>query len=77
MEQRLYANSAEFAENLAGIYYDRKSSEEGPNSEKTGGSITKDEYENLHDYLYLPYQELGGNGTAEKIMKEVSNLPIK
>ena len=41
------------------------------------GSITKDEYENLHDYLYLPYQELGGNGTAEKIMKEVSDLPIK
>lgn len=41
------------------------------------GSITKDEYENLHDYLYIPYQELGGNGTAEKVMKEVSNLPIK
>lgn len=35
------------------------------------GYITKDEYENLHDYLYLPYKKLGGNGTAEKIMKEV------
>ena len=41
------------------------------------GFVTKDEYENLHDYLYLPYKELGGNGTAEKVMKEVSNLPIK
>lgn len=41
------------------------------------GFVTKDEYENLHDYLFLPYKELGGNGTAEKIMKEVSNLPIK
>lgn len=41
------------------------------------GSVTKDEYENLHDYLYIPYKKLGGNGTAEKIMKEVSNLPIK
>ena len=41
------------------------------------GFVTKDEYENLHDYLFLPYQELGGNGTAEKVMKEVSNLPIK
>ena len=41
------------------------------------GSVTKDEYENLHDYLYKPYKELGGNGTAEKIMKEVSNLPIQ
>lgn len=41
------------------------------------GYITKDSYENLHDYLYLPYKKLGGNGTAEKIIKEVQNLPIK
>lgn len=41
------------------------------------GYITKDEYENLHDYLYLPYREMGGNGTAEKIMKEVDRLPLK
>lgn len=41
------------------------------------GFVTRDEYENLHDYLFIPYQELGGNGTAEKVMKEVSNLPIK
>lgn len=39
--------------------------------------ITKDEYENLHDYLYLPYRDLGGNGTAEKIMKEVDKLPVR
>ena len=41
------------------------------------GDITKDEYENLHDYLYKPYLELGGNGTATKIMKEVEQLKIK
>lgn len=41
------------------------------------GSITKDEYENLHDYLFKPYLELGGNGTAQKIMKEVETLPLK
>lgn len=41
------------------------------------GYITTDEYENLHDYLFIPYQALGGNGTAERLMKEVSNLPIK
>lgn len=40
------------------------------------GYITKDEYENLHDYLYMPYKKLGGNGTAEKIIKDVNNLPI-
>ncbi len=41
------------------------------------GSITRDEFENLNDYLYKPYQELGGNGTAEKIMQEVRKLPLK
>ena len=40
------------------------------------GGITKDEYENLYDYIYLPYKALGGNGTAEKVMKDVKNLPI-
>ena len=41
------------------------------------GYISRDEYENLHDYLFLPYQKLGGNGTAAKIMKEVERLPLK
>lgn len=41
------------------------------------GYITKDEYENLHDYLFLPYKELGGNGTAEKIVNDVKALPMQ
>lgn len=41
------------------------------------GDITKDEFENLHDYLFLPYRDLGGNGTAEKIMEDVKRLPMK
>lgn len=41
------------------------------------GWVTKDEYENLHDYLYEPYKTMGGNGSAERIMKEVEKLPIK
>ena len=41
------------------------------------GSITKEEYENLHDYLFVPYSNLGGNGTAKKVMDEVDKLPIK
>lgn len=40
------------------------------------GYITKDDYENLHDYLFVPYKKLGGNGIAEKIMKEVERLPL-
>jgi len=41
------------------------------------GYITKDEYENLVDYLYKPYRELGGNGTAERIINEVQKLEIR
>ena len=43
----------------------------------TRGYITRDEYENLHDYLYTPYKALGGNGSAEHIMDEVEDLPIR
>ena len=41
------------------------------------GCITRDEYENLVDYLYVPYKRLGGNGTAEKVVNEVKQLPLK
>lgn len=41
------------------------------------GWITQDEYENLNDYLYKPYEKLGGNGSAKKIMQEVNKLPIR
>lgn len=40
------------------------------------GSITRDEYENLHDYLYVPYEAEGGNGSAKRVMAEVDKLPI-
>lgn len=40
-------------------------------------SVSKEEYENLHDYLFIPYKKLGGNGSAERVMKEVEKLPIK
>lgn len=38
-----------------------------------GDWITIDEYENLHDYLYEPYREMGGNGAAKKMMAEVES----
>lgn len=41
------------------------------------GWITQDEYEDLNKYLYIPYQEMGGNGTAERIMTEIRKLPIR
>lgn len=41
------------------------------------GYITIDEYEDLQKYLYSPYSSFGGNGMAEKVMKEVQELPIR
>ena len=41
------------------------------------GYITHDEYENLYEYLYKPYEKMGGNGSAKRIMDEVSRLPIR
>ena len=41
------------------------------------GEITKDEYEMLHDYLWIPYRDCGGDGTAERVMNEVMKLKIR
>ena len=43
----------------------------------TRGAITRDEYDDFRKYLFEPYKELGGNGTAERIMGLVSNLPFR
>ena len=40
------------------------------------GWISNDEYEDLHKYLYLPYRDMGGNGTVEKLFNEVKKLPV-
>lgn len=39
------------------------------------GSIDSDEYNELNRYLFEPYREMGGDGTAEKLMGEVRKLP--
>lgn len=41
------------------------------------GWITKEEYDNIYTYLYKPYEKLGGNGTAARIIDEVKHLPVK
>lgn len=40
------------------------------------GYITSDEYENLYEYLYKPYEKMGGNGSAKRVMTEVNKLSI-
>lgn len=41
------------------------------------GWIDADEYHELHHYLYKPYKDMGGNGTAERLMGIVKGLPAK
>ena len=41
------------------------------------GWISNEEYEDLKKYLYDPYKELGGNGTAERVMSAIDKLPIR
>lgn len=41
------------------------------------GWITFSEYENLNKYLFKPYEDMGGNGVAKRLMAIVSNLPMR
>lgn len=40
------------------------------------GYINKEEYDDLLRHFYEPYLSLGGNGSAERIMKLVQRLPL-
>lgn len=41
------------------------------------GWISSEEYDDLKTYLFDPYIELGGNGTAERVMRMVESLPFR
>ena len=41
------------------------------------GYIAVDEYNELNRYLYEPYRDMGGDGTAQKLMDEVRKLPTE
>ena len=41
------------------------------------GYVETDEYHELEHYLFQPYAEMGGDGTAEKLFNDVSRLAIK
>lgn len=59
---------------LLGLAHDRIVSLAEAFSER--GYVTRDEYENLHDYLYMPYHACNGNGTGDKAMAQVEKLPM-
>lgn len=41
------------------------------------GYVEATEFDELDRYLFRPYTEMGGNGTAEKLMNEVRELPTR
>lgn len=41
------------------------------------GYISRDDFDELHQYFYEPYKSLGGNGTAEVIMNRIQALPFQ
>lgn len=41
------------------------------------GYLTTDEHENLMEYLYNPYRDEGGNGTAKRLISMVDELPVR
>ena len=40
------------------------------------GWVSTDEFDDYEKYYFRPYKDLGGNGTAERIMNEVRSLPF-
>lgn len=40
------------------------------------GYVTKDEYDDLFKYFWDPYSALGGDGSAERIIRLVDMLPL-
>lgn len=40
------------------------------------GYVTKDEYDDLFKYFWEPYSNVGGNGSAERIIGIVQLLPL-
>ena len=41
------------------------------------GYVTTAEYKDLYNMLYVPYRQMDGNGTAERMFEEVEKLPFK
>lgn len=41
-----------------------------------GDWITQDEYENLVDYLWVPYEACGGDGSAKRVIDAVKCLRL-
>lgn len=41
------------------------------------GWITRNEYDDLIQNIYVPYKAMGGNGLAEQVVRNINALPFK
>ena len=41
------------------------------------GYIEPEEFKELETYLFIPYRNMGGNGSAERMIEEVKRLPFE
>lgn len=73
LQTRSKHNNAE-ARMIKGIGYTTFMSQ--CNSFLDRGKITPGEFTELTRLLYEPYKALGGNGSADRVYKLVSNLPM-
>lgn len=62
-------------EAIAGLEHDRIIHIGSGYEEK--GYISPQDYDDIDKYLYQPYKKLGGNGTAEMVMKNLQKLTSK
>lgn len=74
LDSRNHKNNAQ-AQLMMGIAYDKITTLGIQYIDR--GWITKDELEEFQRYFYIPYKGLGGNGIAERIAKQVSDLPFR
>lgn len=73
--QRQMDKKSASREMILGLGYDRLMHQCHKYIER--GYITVDEFEDLTKYLYNPYINLGGNGTAKALYDKVKCLPNK
>lgn len=74
-QKKIYDEVEVHGEAIAGLEHDRIIHIGSGYEEK--GYISAQDYDDIDKYLYQPYKKLGGNGTAEMVMKNLRELTSK
>ncbi len=73
--QKKFSNNTAERQLLLGLAHDRIVTRGMSFIER--GWISVDEYEDFIRYLWEPYSSFGGNGLAERVKKQVSELEVR